>query len=169
MVRSQLPKSPVSCVSCDMRLSNHRGARLRDWSTGFKKGVAIRVLATKRRIYPLVTIARTEFHNAMSEELLLLFSLLYFLGGFGYNGGLKPDISQDGGNRGAGAAQGAGRSVGRGHRRHPQGVRGHARYVAQTPGLLEAFGGFFFFFLWWAKGWRETERWQWELWWRRWR
>lgn len=81
----------------------------------------------------------------MGGVLLLLFFLLFFLGGFGYNGGPKPDISQDGGNRGAGAAQGAGRSVGRGHRRHPQGVSGYARYVAQTPGFLVAFGRVFFF------------------------
>lgn len=64
----------------------------------------------------------------------------------------KLDASQDGGNRGAGAAQRAGRSVGRVHRRHPQGVSDHARYVAQTPGFLVAFGGVYFRFSW--KRWR---------------
>lgn len=57
----------------------------------------------------------------------------------GASGGPKLDVSQDGGDRGAGAAQRARRSVGRGHGRQPQGVAGHARYVVQTPGFLIAF------------------------------
>lgn len=106
----------------------HRGS-----SMNFKKGVATIVFATKSRIYPLVTISRREFHNATAGFLIITILLLISPRGFGYNGGPTLDASQDGGNRGAGAAQRAGRSVGRGHRRHPQSVSDHARYVAQTP------------------------------------
>ena len=75
------------------------------------------VLATKLSTYPLVTISRRVQIEYQREVVCL--------------GGkdVGPDVSQDGGDGGARAPQRAGRSVGRGHRRHPQGVTGHARYV----------------------------------------
>ena len=84
------------------------------------------VLATKLSTYPLVTISRTKFRYNTKGRW---FVWGWDVGRFGPKVAQGLDVSQDGGDRGARAPQRAGRSVGRGHGRQPQGVTSQARYV----------------------------------------